>query len=315
MSADKENKDMEYLRKRLEVLEEPELPASLSPEALFARMDRGELTLPEEETQPEEAQKKVIPWNQVLRRGLPLAACLALVVLAWQGTLGKITTASDANLAGVQQAPALSSSAAAAQEAAPYRMAADEAEDETAQAPENAAQEKNQSMLTAAPPQADGSAGEEESASAQDAEKEKENPPTGGGGPQEKEDPDTGGGTPAADDWPDTGGDGLLDSVGPDAAWDQAVQEQISAIAAEKAPEAGLTPWLAWWWCPDDATVEAKVIYRDAQGEEVSAVVITFLVTEGDTPSLELDSIRDAQEKDKPAPTEGRIDPDPGLGG
>ena len=31
MSADKENKDMEYLRKRLEVLEEPELPASLSP--------------------------------------------------------------------------------------------------------------------------------------------------------------------------------------------------------------------------------------------------------------------------------------------
>ena len=78
-----EEKDLEYLREQLSRLEEPELPPSLTAEALFARLDEGTLALPEEETHGEKG--KVIPWRTIARRWAPLAACLALVLLLYRG--------------------------------------------------------------------------------------------------------------------------------------------------------------------------------------------------------------------------------------
>ena len=83
------------LREKLALLGEPELPPALSAAALFQRMEEGSLSLPEED--PLEATAaagkapagespsqggKVISWKKVLRRGIPLAACLALVIAA-----------------------------------------------------------------------------------------------------------------------------------------------------------------------------------------------------------------------------------------
>ena len=62
-----EQNDTERLKQKLALLGEPALPASLSAEALFRRMDEGRLTLPERE--PEEETRKVIPWAKVMKRG------------------------------------------------------------------------------------------------------------------------------------------------------------------------------------------------------------------------------------------------------
>ena len=83
--------DLEYLREKLALLGEPELPPALSAAALFQRMEEGSLSLPEEDPLEETAAAgkapagespsqggKVISWKKVLRRGIPLAACLAL---------------------------------------------------------------------------------------------------------------------------------------------------------------------------------------------------------------------------------------------
>ena len=78
-----EEKDLDFLREQLSRLDEPELPPSLTSAALFARLDEGVLTLPEEEAA--KAEKKVIPWGRVVRRWAPLAACLVLVLLLYQG--------------------------------------------------------------------------------------------------------------------------------------------------------------------------------------------------------------------------------------
>ena len=49
-----EQNDTERLKQKLALLGEPALPASLSAEALFRRMDEGRLTLPDREPEPEE---------------------------------------------------------------------------------------------------------------------------------------------------------------------------------------------------------------------------------------------------------------------
>ncbi len=100
-----EQNDTERLKQKLALLGEPALPASLSAEALFRRMDEGRLTLPERE--PEEETRKVIPWAKVMKRGLPVAACFALVVALYQGQRG------------MNGAPAPASYAPAAPAAAP----------------------------------------------------------------------------------------------------------------------------------------------------------------------------------------------------
>ena len=92
--------DLAYLREKLALLEEPELPSSLSAAALFQRMDEGTLALPEEEpgqetpadgdparedTSAPAPGERVIAWKNLLKRGIPLAACLALVLVLYQG--------------------------------------------------------------------------------------------------------------------------------------------------------------------------------------------------------------------------------------
>lgn len=107
----------ERLKQKLELLGKPALPDSLLPEELFRRIDCGELVLPEEEAFPQQPEgdpeQRVIPWAKILRRGLPIAACLALVALISQRGLWRMGS-SGANLAG--GAPQM---AAATDQAAP----------------------------------------------------------------------------------------------------------------------------------------------------------------------------------------------------
>lgn len=99
--------DNQYdLKKKLELLGEPALPDGLSAEELFRRMDAGELTLPDDPVPKETVSEgRVIPWAKVLRRGLPIAACLALVVLLSQGGLWKMASSGGANFTANAAAP------------------------------------------------------------------------------------------------------------------------------------------------------------------------------------------------------------------
>ena len=88
--------DLKYLQEKLALLEEPPLPPSLTAEALFRRLDAGELSLPEQapgEEPPEEQASpevpaeapdgKVLPWSRPLRR--------------WGGRLSSVSTHSAAS--------------------------------------------------------------------------------------------------------------------------------------------------------------------------------------------------------------------------
>lgn len=77
--------DLEFLKEQLSQLDEPELPPTLTAEALFARLDEGTLALPEEAPEEEENKAAVIPWGRIAKRWAPLAACLVLVLLLHQG--------------------------------------------------------------------------------------------------------------------------------------------------------------------------------------------------------------------------------------
>lgn len=96
----------ERLKEKLELLGEPALPDSLTAEELFRRIDCGELVLPEEtEVEAEAAPSdNVIPWAKILRRGVPIAACLALVVFIAQGKIWKMGS-SGGNFSGNAAAP------------------------------------------------------------------------------------------------------------------------------------------------------------------------------------------------------------------
>lgn len=124
------------LKEKLELLGEPTLPDRLSAEELFRRMDIGELTLPEAPTQSgTPAIGRVIPWVNLARRGLPIAACLVGAVLISQSGLWDMGLSGGANFsknaAAPQSAPAAADQAAAANgdEEAPtesYSLDADE---------------------------------------------------------------------------------------------------------------------------------------------------------------------------------------------
>lgn len=125
----------ERLKRKLELLGEPALPEGLTAEALFRRIDSGELALPPEEEAPAqpgtEPAPKVIPWAKVLRRGVPIAACLALVVYLSQGGLWRMGS-SGGSFTGNAAAP---QAAAAADQAAPLEQYSLDAEN-NAGAPE-----------------------------------------------------------------------------------------------------------------------------------------------------------------------------------
>lgn len=93
---------------KLEFLGELTLPDRLSAEELFRRMDSGELALPDEQPAP---SGQVIPWAGALRRGLPIAACLALVVLLSQGGLWRMGSSGGAKLSGNAAAPQMEAAA------------------------------------------------------------------------------------------------------------------------------------------------------------------------------------------------------------
>lgn len=125
------------LKEKLELLGEPALPDRLAAEELFRRMDSGELTLPEASAQSgTPAIGRVIPWVNLARRGLPIAACLAVAVLLSQTRLWDKGLSGGANFsknaAAPQSAPAAAADQAAAlngDEEAPsesYSLGADE---------------------------------------------------------------------------------------------------------------------------------------------------------------------------------------------
>lgn len=118
------------LKQKLELLGEPTLPDSLTAEELFRRIDCGELVLPEEtEVEAEAAPSdNVIPWAKILRRGVPIAACLALVVFIAQGRIWKMGSSGGANLSGSADAP---QAAAAADQTAPAEKYSLDGEAET----------------------------------------------------------------------------------------------------------------------------------------------------------------------------------------
>lgn len=98
----------ERLKKKLELLGEPTLPVRLTAEELFRRMDSGELVLPEEgplSQTEDDSSRKVIPWVKLMRRGLPIAACLALVVLLSRTGLWDKGFSGGANLSVTSSAP------------------------------------------------------------------------------------------------------------------------------------------------------------------------------------------------------------------
>lgn len=95
----------ERLRQKLELLGEVALPESLTAGELFRRMDSGQLVLPEGPGTGAAPDRKVIPWAKVLRRGVPIAACLALVVLLSQGGLWRMGSSGGANLSAAATAP------------------------------------------------------------------------------------------------------------------------------------------------------------------------------------------------------------------
>ena len=200
-----EEKDLDFLREQLSRLDEPELPPSLTSAALFARMDEGALTLPEEEAA--KAEKKVIPWGRVVRRWAPLAACLVLVMLLYQGRevgLARNFAASQSlteSAAGDSQVPEIiayslpEDSAADASGEMPKESPLRRAPELAADSAENSG-EVQKSAVTAAPPApepgfappASGLPEAEEDSGSDGGSGDRPNPPTGG-----EEHPDTGG--------------------------------------------------------------------------------------------------------------------------
>ena len=286
-----EEKDLDFLREQLSRLDEPELPPSLTlgtSAALFARMDEGALTLPEEEAA--KAEKKVIPWGRVVRRWAPLAACLVLVLLLYQGRevgLARNFAASQSlteSAAGDSQVPEIiayslpeDSAADAGGEMPPLRRAPELAADSA----ENSG-EVQKSAVTAAPPApepgfappASGLPEAEEGSGSDGGSGDRPNPPTGG-----EEHPDTG--SPPEPSLPPSF-DGDSGEEGPSLY--KRLKAQMEEIAAQYKPDASLSSRtvsmatdnegrlvFTAWYSNEDREVQAKARfycwYYEGKGE------------------------------------------------
>lgn len=321
MNEHETEQDLEFLREKLALLGEPELPPALSAAALFRRMDEGSLTLPEEEapvgaspawegTAGEETLPaagdteaaappagKVIPWRKVLRRGVPLAACLALVLLVYQGReVGLAKNFSSAN----QAAPAAPSSAAAAYDAAPESaeenaplLRSYQSADAPAEVSENG-QDQNTLTASGAPAPASAAQNAATEKSAAEAPADDANPDVGGG-EMAPVHPDSG--EPETDLNPDIGW-GEVDEE-----WErrtQSLQAQALEAASRHAPREGLTPV----FCgsseePDSKEIDFFIVYCDQEGREVASNQFCFILadeTDPANPRLELVAIREWQQ-------------------
>jgi len=243
-----EQNDTERLKQKLALLGEPALPASLSAEALFRRMDEGRLTLPEREPEPEEETRKVIPWAKVMKRGLPVAACFALVVALYQGQRGMNGAPAPASYAPAAPAAAPET----ADTAQPYAHSGGETPSEEAgdnsglvtfrmipeaqedAQPDLAPEDTQQKIASSAPSQA-----ADETAPA-----------------------------PVPDDGWRTGPEYSLPT--------REAESQMRQMAQNYAPGPGLTPHcFSRLWSPEDDWVEFEVKYRDEEGEVKAAARFT----------------------------------------
>ncbi len=240
-----EQNDTERLKQKLALLGEPALPASLSAEALFRRMDEGRLTLPDREPEPEEETRKVIPWAKVMKRGLPVAACFALVVALYQGQRGlngapapaDYTPAPAAAPENAAQSFAHSDGETPSEEAGAnsglvtFRMIPEAQEDAQ---PDLVPEDTQQKIASSAPSQAsDGSEA-----------------------------------APVPDDGWRTGPEYSLPT--------REAESQMRQMAQNYAPGPGFTPHcFSRLWSPEDDWVEFEVKYRDEEGEVKAAARFT----------------------------------------
>lgn len=260
------------LKKKLELLGEPALPASLSAEALFRRMDEGNLALPEEA--PEQDAPKVIPWARVTKRVLPVAACLALVLLLYQGqqtALAKNFSHSTTSDAAQAPAPAAAAPESVIQENADKNR-------EPAAYSEGA----SPSSAAIAPRLANGpmtGVPQEEAAPAPQSEEtavEQTAPADDVGDARRKEkgsdsfdqatggENDTGDAAPAFSDGWRTGPEYSLRV--------RETESQMKEIAQSYCPREGLIPCcFERVWSAEDDWVEFEVKYRNEKGETVTA--------------------------------------------
>lgn len=263
------------LKEKLELLGEPALPAGLSAEALFRRMDEGSLALPAEE--PEQDAPKVIPWARVTKRALPVAACLALVLILYQGqqtALAKNFSNSTTSSAAQVPAPAAAAPESVIQENADENRELAAYDDSEGASPSSAAiapRLANGSM-TDIPQKAEAAPAPqmEEKAAEQTA------PADGAGDTRKKEresesfdratggENDTGDAAPAFSDGWRTGPEYSLRV--------RETESQMKEIAQSYCPREGLIPCcFARVWSAEDDWVEFEVKYRNEKGETVTA--------------------------------------------
>lgn len=303
--------DLEYLREKLALLGEPELPPALSAAALFQRMEEGSLSLPEEDPLEETAASgkapagespsqggKVISWKKVLRRGIPLAACLALVLMVYQGReVGLAKNFGAAN----QPAPAAHAPEAACDEneessgeqKSLLRSSKTEdapAEGEEGQRP-SALMASSASSASSAPVSPEPDAGSDTAKQEKDASQEPENAPTLNESDEEK----------------------LLhpdQDLNPDIGWGEAdeewerrtssLQAQALETASQYAPREGLTPvFRGSSEEADSKKIEFFIIYCDQEGREVASNQFCFVLadeTDPANPRLELVSVQEWQQ-------------------
>ncbi len=302
--------DLEYLREKLALLGEPELPPALSAAALFQRMEEGSLSLPEEDPLEETAAAgkapagespsqggKVISWKKVLRRGIPLAACLALVLMVYQGReVGLAKNFGAAN----QPAPAAHAPEAACDENEESSgeqksllrssKTEDPAEGEEAQRP-SPLMAPSASSASSAPVSPEPDAGSGTAKQEKDAGQEPENAPTLNESDEEK----------------------LLhpdQDLNPDIGWGEAdeewerrtssLQAQALETASQYAPREGLTPvFRGSSEEADSKKIEFFIIYCDQEGREVAANQFCFVLadeTDPANPRLELVSVQEWQQ-------------------
>lgn len=308
--------DLEYLREKLALLGEPELPPALSAAALFQRMEEGSLSLPEEDPLEETAAAgeapagespsqggKVISWKKVLRRGIPLAACLALVLMVYQGReVGLAKNFGAAN----QPAPAAHAPEAACDEneessgeqKSLLRSSKTEdapAEGEEAQRP-SALMASSASSASSAPVSPEPDAGSGTAKQEKDASQEPENAPTLNESEEEERlHPDS---------------EEVDMDLNPDIGWGEAdeewerrtssLQAQALETASQYAPREGLTPvFRGSSEEADSKKIEFFIIYCDQEGREVASNQFCFVLadeTDPANPRLELVSVQEWQQ-------------------
>lgn len=287
--------DTGKLKQKLELLGEPPLPASLSAEALFRRMDSGELTLPEEEPAapgeaPETASAKVIPWAKVMKRTLPAAACLALVLLLYRGqTVFAKNFSGGASFSTDQRAPAAAapapSSAAAAEDVPEVAMYSEETtETDLADAAPEETEPAPAPSLRMSPATGETKGTNDSPEDAAEAEKDARMYNSGAADGEAKQ--------KAEDAAGDTSSDSAVmedpaEDLNPDIGWGpeeetppiftfQELEPSMLAIAAENAPGEGLAPVISWysWNNRQKDKFVFTVHYQNADGQE--AGILTF---------------------------------------